>query len=84
MYEDEFPIDIVPFGGIAQDEGSISWPPKHEIEMSIAGFRECHQHAISVIISTSPELSVKVVSLAGLAIMKIVSWDDNSGQPGRP
>jgi len=29
MYEDEFPVDIVPFGGIAQDEGSISWPPEY-------------------------------------------------------
>ena len=83
MYEDEFPIDIVPFGGIAQDEGSISWPPEHEIEMSVAGFRECYQHAISVIASTNPELVVKVVSLAGLAIMKIVSWDDNCERRGK-
>lgn len=83
MYKDEFPVDILPFGGIAQDEGSISWPPEHEIEMSIAGFRECYQHAISVTASTNPELVVKVVSLAGLAIMKIVSWDDNSERRGK-
>lgn len=83
MYEDEFPVDIVPFGGIAQNEGSISWPPEYQIEMSITGFRECYQHAISVIASTNPELVVKVVSLAGLAIMKIVSWDDSSERRGK-
>jgi len=83
MYEDEFPVDIIPFGGIAQDVGSISWPPEYEIEMSIAGFRECYQHAISVKASTNPELLVKVVSLAGLAIMKIVSWDDSSERRGK-
>jgi len=83
MYENEFPVDIVPFGGIAQNEDSISWPPKHETEMSIAGFRECHQHAVTVIADTNPELAVKVVSLAGLAIMKIVSWDDNITRRGK-
>ena len=83
MYEDEYPVDIVPFGGIAQDDGSISWPPEYEMDMCIAGFRECYQCAISVIASTSPELVVKVVSLAGLAIMKIVSWDDNNERRGK-
>jgi len=83
MYGDEFPVDIVPFGGIAQGEDSISWPPDYENEMSIAGFRECYQHAISVIASKKPELVVKVVSLAGLAIMKIVSWDDSSERRGK-
>jgi len=82
-YEDEFPVDIIPFGGIAPDEGSISWPPEYEIEMSITGFRECYQGAIRVTASTNPELVVKVVSLAGLAIMKIVSWDDNIERRGK-
>jgi predicted nucleotidyltransferase len=83
MYEDEYPVDIVPFGGIAQDDGSIAWPPEHEIKMSVTGFRECYQHAISVIVNEHPELAVKVVSLAGLAILKIVSWDDNSERRGK-
>jgi len=83
MYNDKFPVDIVPFGRIAKDDGSISWPPEHEIKMSIVGFRECYQHALSVLVSKCPELVVKVVSLAGLAIMKIVSWDDNIERRGK-
>ncbi len=47
MYEDEFPVDIVPFGGIATADGSISWPPEYDIEMSIVGFRECFENAVS-------------------------------------
>lgn len=77
LYEDNFPLDIIPFGTIATEDGSISWPPDHENRMSIVGFLECYQHAISVKLSSSPELVVKVVSLAGLALLKLISWDDN-------
>jgi predicted nucleotidyltransferase len=83
MYEDEFPVDIVPFGGIAAPDGSISWPPGYDIEMSVVGFRECFEHAISVKVSANPALIVKVVNLAGLAIMKIVSWDDSTERRGK-
>lgn len=83
FYNDNFPVDIVPFGKIAKDDGTISWPPEHEIEMSVVGFQDCYQHAISVLIRENPDLVVKVVSLAGLVILKIVSWDDNIERRGK-
>ena len=51
--------------------------------MSVAGFQECYQHAVSVLVRTEPDLIVKVVSLAGLAILKLVSWDDNIDRRGK-
>jgi predicted nucleotidyltransferase len=83
VYDDESPVDIVPFGGIASADGSISWPPGHHIEMSVVGFRECFQNAISVQVSASPDLIVKVADLAGLAIMKFVSWDESTERRGK-
>lgn len=83
FYQNNLPVDIVPFGKIARDGETISWPPKHEIEMSIAGFQECYQYAVSVLIREKPDLIVKVVSLAGLAILKIVAWDDNIERRGK-
>ncbi len=83
IYDDNFPVDIIPFGTIANENGSISWPPDHEIHMSVAGFQECYQHAISVKLSSNPELFVKVVSLAGLALLKLISWDDNPERRGK-
>lgn len=77
IHNDNFPLDIIPFGAIEDKDGSISWPPDHEIRMSIAGFRESFQHAVSVKLSSNPELIVKMVSLAGLALLKLISWDDN-------
>ena len=50
LYKSSFPLDIIPFGKIASEDGSISWPPEHDIEMSIVGFQDCHQHSISVLI----------------------------------
>jgi predicted nucleotidyltransferase len=83
IYDNDFLVDIIPFGTIANENGSISWPPDHEIHMSVAGFQECYQHAISVKLSSSPELFVKVVSLAGLALLKLISWDDNPERRGK-
>ena len=77
IYEDHFPVDIIPFGMIANEDGSITWPPDHEIRMSTAGFQECFRHAVSVKLSSNPELVVKVITLAGLALLKLISWDDN-------
>jgi len=43
-------------------------------------FRECFQHAVQVKITGKPKLMVNVVSLAGLAILKLISWDENSAR----
>lgn len=77
FYDDHFPVDIIPFGMIANEDGSITWPPDHEIRMSTTGFQECFRHAVSVKLSSNPELVVKVINLAGLALLKLISWDDN-------
>jgi len=70
-------IDIVPFGPIADAEGKISWPPEHEIIMSMLGFREAYEYSLFIRLSGDPDLVVKVPSLPGLAILKIISWQDN-------
>jgi predicted nucleotidyltransferase len=80
LFKKRLPIDIVPFGGVAEKGDLIEWPPDGSIKMSVTGFRECFQHAVQVKISDKPKLSISVVSLAGLAILKLVSWDDNSAR----
>lgn len=77
LFDDELLLDIIPFGGVAEESHSISWPPEYDTQMSVVGFQECYQHAVSVLVRAVPDLAVKVVSLAGLAILKLVSWDDN-------
>jgi predicted nucleotidyltransferase len=83
LYKDEYQVDIVPFGGIAKEDGSMAWPPEHAIEMNITGFQECYKSSISVQVGSNPDLTVKVVSLAGLAILKIIAWEDAIERRGK-
>ena len=69
-------IDILPFGAITDEDKKISWPPEHEIIMSMVGFEEAHEHSITVRVSSDPELDIKLASLPGLAIMKLIFWKE--------
>src|SRR4030042_4929224 len=73
---DYIPIDIVPFGAIAGKQVKIEWPPEHEIFMSIVGFKEAFENSIMVRLNSDPELDVKVPTLPGLAVMKLISWKE--------
>ncbi len=67
-------IDIVPFGNIAADDSTISWPPDQAVVMSVLGFTEAMENAFSVQISDDPEMTIPVASPAGVAILKLVAW----------
>lgn len=70
-------IDIVPFGPISDKSRKISWPPEHEIIMSLLAFQEAYDYSIIVRLSTNPKLDVRLPTLPGLALMKLISWNDN-------
>lgn len=74
-------IDIIPFGKISINSDSITWPDHQTKEMSVLGFEECFSDSESVIINNKPNIFVKVASVRGLVIMKLISWKD--GYPSR-
>src|SRR4030043_549863 len=69
-------VDIVPFGSIVDENKRISWPPEHKIFMSMLGFKEAYEYSITVRLSSDPELDIKLPTLPGLALMKIISWKE--------
>jgi predicted nucleotidyltransferase len=75
------PVDIIPFGPIDGNEHSIQWPAPDHTKMSTLGFEEAYQSAIEIRISTTPDVTIRVSSRPGLAIMKLIAWNDN--RPGR-
>jgi len=83
LYEGNFPIDIIPFGAIADLDNSISWPPDHEVKMNILGFEESYRHSLTVRLRSDPILDVQFASLSGLALMKIISWHDRYPERNR-
>jgi predicted nucleotidyltransferase len=67
-------IDIVPFGGVESPPGYIAFEPHKDPEMTTAGFIEAYKSSLAV--RLSPDLEIKVVSLPGLALLKIIAWYD--------
>lgn len=66
-------LDIVPFGGVEEAATrTIRWPPERVIEMNTFGFTEAYQQSLCVRLAT--DLEVQVSSLAGLALMKLIAW----------
>jgi predicted nucleotidyltransferase len=69
-----YPLDLIPFGGVEQPENEIAWPPDRSVVMNVAGYGEALASAVPV--KVEPGFVVRVASLPGLAILKLVAWAD--------
>lgn len=74
LIEHGFVVDIIPFGKVQNDNNMIAWPPELDVVMSVSGYQEALESALLVALDT--DLAIKVVSLAGLAILKIFAWSE--------
>lgn len=75
-----YPLDLIPFGGVEQPETEIAWPPDRSVVMNVAGYSEALASAVPV--EVQPGFVVRVASLPGLAILKLVAWADRgTGDP---
>ena len=74
LYKDFFKLDIIPFGGIANERGIIYWQSAGERRMSVVGFRQMAEFALTVRIDDG--LPIKVASLPGVFILKLAAWKD--------
>lgn len=78
LYNCKVKVDIIPFGEIAVPNDIIKWPPDYSTEMSMFGFNEVYENAIKIIFENKKLL--KVASLEGITILKIVAWSDKKRQ----
>jgi predicted nucleotidyltransferase len=69
-------VDIVPFGGVADDHGEIRWPPNEDVVMSVVGFEDAYRAAQRVRVKANPPLDILVAFIPGLTILKLISWAD--------
>lgn len=79
-YQNKIPIDIVPFGEIAADGTTISWPPDDSIKMNIIGFDDAYRATQTVRLRESPVLDILVVTPAALVILKLMAWQDRAAE----
>lgn len=81
LYLDKLRIDFIPFGPIEDRGHKISWPPDQDVVLSVLGFEDAYNSSLTIRLREDPKLEIKIVALAGLAMMKLLSWDDR--YPGR-
>lgn len=67
------PLDLIPFGGVERDDGTIMWPEDNAV-MGVLGYKEARETATKM---TLPDgLSVATVCLPMLAILKLLAWSE--------
>ena len=74
LYQGERRVDLIPFGGVEDENGAIAWPPSRDIVLNVAGFKEALASAI--LVQVDADLVVSVASLSGLAVLKLFAWAD--------
>jgi predicted nucleotidyltransferase len=81
IYEGKYQLDIVPFGNVMKEGDRIFWPPDESVAMSVLGFKEVGQSAKEI--SIDNEITIKVASLEGVFILKLVAWVDRNFKHNR-
>lgn len=64
-------VDVVPFGDIANDRREVEWP-RMDRTMSVLGYAEALEATVGIQIGDAPP--VRVASLPGLVVLKLVAW----------
>lgn len=72
IHSDGIPVDLIPFGGVEQPDGSIMWPD--DSVMSVLGYREARASAVEICLPQ--EQTLLTVSLPMLTVLKLVAWAD--------
>jgi predicted nucleotidyltransferase len=77
LFRSRLEVDLVPFGALMEADGTIRWPPDGEVQMSVLGFEDAYEAATDMVLGTE---SVRVVTLAGLSLLKLFAWNDSHGR----
>ena len=76
LYKEKFQVDIVPYGGIKDQNDKIYWPPDKSFAMSVIGFEEAEQNLLTI--NLDEELTFDIVSLEGVFLLKLFAWKDRA------
>ena len=76
FFYDVYELDLVPFGGVADEDDNIYWPPDETVAMSVKSFGEVMASAVTVCVDD--EFEIKVASLHGLFLLKLNAWLDRN------
>lgn len=71
-------FDLLPYGGIEENERQVFWPPDRDYLMTVRGFSGAARNAVTIRVNDS--LDVPVVSPPGLCALKLFAWQERHAQ----
>lgn len=77
FYRKQIEVDIIPFGGIRGSDGYVHLQQPVSITLHMAGIDEAFAFAQ---LTDWQEPRLKICSIEGLIMLKLISWDDNPGR----
>jgi predicted nucleotidyltransferase len=73
-------VDLLPFGEI-EEANYTHITSRFETKISVLGLKEVFEKSIKVYLDN--DLQIKIASLAGFCILKLISWDDRKAERER-
>ena len=73
VHRSGIPLDLIPFGGVERDDGTIMWPEDNSV-MGVLGYGEARATAVEIILPDKQ--SVATVCLPMQAILKLMAWSE--------
>lgn len=74
--ENEFTLDVVPFGGVAIPDHVFSWPGEPDTKLSVVGFESALKHTYEI--DMDGLFSFVIPTAPALFMLKLVAWNDRS------
>jgi predicted nucleotidyltransferase len=81
LHKGGYPLDIIPFDGVESPDHTIAWPPDLTTAMNVSGYHDAFQAAVTV--PVGPGIDIRIVSLPGLAVLKLFAWADRGLRDSR-
>lgn len=69
-------VDIIPFGEMFGRDNMVRWPSDHETIINTLGFIDVYNHSMTLRLNSEPALDLKLPTIPGLVIMKLLAWND--------
>lgn len=73
-HDNDYEVDVVPFGDIAGEDETFLWPPEYEKEMSVKCFTEVMNRSMPITIDKL--FNINIATLAGQFLIKLDAWND--------
>ena len=73
-HDNDYEVDVVPFGDIAGEDETLLWPPEYEKEMSVKCFTEVMNKSMPITIDKL--FNINIATLAGQFLIKLDAWND--------